>query len=50
MLRKQLSPITGLLERRIALKGSFPVILRYMKSAEELVSAVATVPTRFVDE
>jgi putative sterol carrier protein len=50
VLRKQLSLIAGLLERRIALKGSLPVMLRYVKSAEELVSAVATVPTRFVDE
>lgn len=50
VLRKELSPVAGLLQRRIALKGSPFVILRYVKSAEELVSAVATVPTRFVDD
>lgn len=50
VLRKELSPVAGILQRRIALKGSLAVILRYVKSAEELVSAVATVPTRFVDE
>jgi len=50
VLRKQLSPVAGLLQRRIALKGSLPVILRYVRSAEELVAAVATVPTRFIDE
>jgi putative sterol carrier protein len=50
VLRKELSPVAGLLQRRIALKGPLLVILRYMKSAEELLSAVATVPTRFVDE
>jgi len=50
VLRKQLSPIAGILERRITLTGSLPVILRYVKSAEELVSVVAMVPTRFVDE
>ncbi|HEY7686052.1 MAG TPA: hypothetical protein VH833_08110 [Gemmatimonadales bacterium] len=50
VLRKQLSPIAGILERRITLTGSLPVILRYVKSAEALVSAVATVPTRFMDE
>jgi putative sterol carrier protein len=50
VLRKELSPVAGLLQRRIALKGPLLVILRYVKSAEELLSAVATVPTRFVDE
>jgi putative sterol carrier protein len=50
VLRRELSPVAGFLQRRIALKGSLVVILRYLKSAEELVSAVATVPTRFVDE
>jgi putative sterol carrier protein len=50
VLRKELSPVAGLLQRRITLKGSLLVILRYVKSAEELISAVATVPTRFVDE
>lgn len=50
VLRKELTPVAGFLQRRIALKGSLLVILRHVKSAEELVSAVATVPTRFVDE
>lgn len=50
VLRQELSPVAGILQRRIALKGSLAVILRYVKSAEELVSAVATVSTHFVDE
>lgn len=50
IIRKQLGPIAGIMQRKVALRGSLPIVVRFMKSAEALVDAATTVPTRFVDE
>lgn len=50
VIRKQLGPIAGIMQRKIALKGSLPIVVRFIKSAEALVEAATTVPTRFLDE
>ena len=50
ILRKELSPIAGILRRQLALRGSLAIVVRFVRSAEALVAAAAAVPTRFLDE
>ena len=50
VMRKELNPIAGIMLRKIALQGSLPVLVRFVKSAEELVQVATGVPTRFLDE
>jgi putative sterol carrier protein len=50
VLRKQLGPIAGIMQRKIQLQGSLPIVVRFIKSAEALVEAATRVPTRFLDE
>ena len=46
----ELAPIAGIMQRKIALQGSLPIVVRFIKSAEALVEAATRVPTRFLDE
>ena len=50
VIRKELGPIAGIMQRKLALKGSLPIVVRFVKSAEELVQAATRVPTKFLDE
>jgi putative sterol carrier protein len=50
IIRKELGPIAGIMQRKVALQGSLPIVVRFIKSAEALVEAATTVPTRFLDE
>ena len=50
VLRKELAPIAGIMQRKIALQGSLPIVVRFIRSAEALVEAATRVPTRFLDE
>ena len=50
VLRKELGPIAGIMQRKIVLQGSLPIVVRFIKSAEALVEAATMVPTRFLDE
>lgn len=50
VIRKELGPIAGIMQRKLALKGSLPIVVRFVKSAEALVEAATRVPTRFLDE
>ena len=50
VIRKELGPIAGIMQRKIALEGSLPIVVRFIKSAEALVDAATRVPTRFLDE
>ena len=50
IIRKELGPIAGIMQRKVALKGSLPIVVRFIKSAEALVEAATTVPTHFLDE
>ena len=45
-----LTPIAGIMQRKVALQGSLPIVVRFIKSAEALVDAATRVPTRFLDE
>lgn len=50
VLRKELGPVAGIMQRKILLQGSLPIVVRFIKSAEALVEAATLVPTRFLDE
>jgi len=50
IIRKELGPIAGIMQRKVALQGSLPIVVRFIKSAEALVGAATTVPTHFLDE
>jgi len=50
VIRKELGPIAGIMQRKLTLKGSLAIVVRFVKSAEELVQAATQVPTRFLDE
>lgn len=50
VIRKELGPIAGIMQRKLILKGSLAIVVRFVKSAEELVQAATLVPTRFLDE
>jgi putative sterol carrier protein len=50
VIRKELGPIAGIMQRKLTLKGSLATVVRFVKSAEQLVEAATTVPTRFLDE
>ena len=50
VIRKELGPIAGIMQRKLSLKGSLPVVVRFVKSAEQLVEAATRVPTKFLDE
>lgn len=50
VIRKELGPIAGIMQRKLTLKGSLPIVVRFVKSAEALVECATTVPTKFLDE
>ncbi|MGH7548711.1 MAG: SCP2 sterol-binding domain-containing protein [Gemmatimonadales bacterium] len=50
VIRKELGPIAGIMQHKLTLKGSLAIVVRFVKSAEELVQAATRVPTRFLDE
>jgi len=50
VLRKELTPVKGLLQGKLKLRGNMSTIMRYAKGAQELVECAARVPTRFLDE
>jgi len=50
IIKKELGPIAGIMQRKVSLQGSLPIVVRFIKSAEALVDAATRVPTRFLDE
>ena len=50
VIRKELGPIAGIMQRKLMLKGSLPIVVRFVKSAEQLVECATTVPTKVLDE
>ncbi len=50
VLRGELDPIKGMMQGKLKLKGDLPTIVRYARSANELVHLTTTVPTEFADE
>jgi putative sterol carrier protein len=47
VIEGRLDPIQGLMTRKFKLKGNLMKVLRYPKSAKELVNCVSRVPTEF---
>jgi len=50
VIRKELDPIRGMMQGKLKLKGNLPVIVRFVKAAQELVNATSVVDTHFLDE
>jgi len=50
VMRKQLDPIAGMMQKKLELKGQMTIIVRFVAASKALVEATAAVPTRFLDE
>lgn len=50
VIRTELGPIAAIMQRKLTLKGSLAIVVRFVKSAEALVQAATRVPTTFLDE
>lgn len=50
VLRRELAPVAGIMRGKLVLRGSLAVVVRHISTAEALVDAATTVPTRFLDE
>ncbi len=50
VVRRELDPIKGIMQGKLKLQGDLPMIIRYVKAAQELVLLVGEVPTEFPDE
>lgn len=50
VLRRELGPVAGILRGKLALQGSLAIVVRHVGTAEALVAAATTVPTRFLDD
>lgn len=50
ILRKQIDPIQGMMQKKIELRGQMTIIVRYVQASKELVEAAQRVPTKFLDE
>jgi putative sterol carrier protein len=50
VMRKQLDPIQGMMQKKLELKGQMTIIVRFVAAAKSLVEASQDVPTRFLDE
>jgi len=50
VLRRELAPVAGILRGKLALQGSLAIVVRHVGTAEAIVEAATTVPTRFLDD
>ncbi len=50
VIRKELNPITGMLQGKLRLKGDLPTIVRFVDASKALVESAGMVPTVFPDE
>lgn len=50
VIRKELNPITGMLQGKLRLKGDLPTIVRFVDASKALVESAGMVPTIFPDE
>ena len=46
----ELDPVRAMMQGKLRVQGDLPMIVRYVKAADELVHLCGTVPTRFPDE
>jgi putative sterol carrier protein len=50
VLRRELAPVAGIMLGKLVLRGSLGIVVRNIGTAEALVAAATTVPTRFLDD
>jgi len=50
VLRGELEPISGMMQRKLEVKGQMTTIVRFVEAAKELVHAAGRVPTCFLGE
>jgi putative sterol carrier protein len=50
VMKKELEPISGIVQGKLKLKGDLPTIVREVKQATRLVELVGTVPSKFHGE
>lgn len=50
VLKKQIDPIQGMMQKKLELRGQMTVLVRYVQASKELVEAAQKVPTKFIDE
>ncbi|HJZ83978.1 MAG TPA: SCP2 sterol-binding domain-containing protein [Polyangia bacterium] len=50
VMRKQLDPIQGMMQKKLELKGQMTIIVRFVAASKALVEATQSVPTKFLDE
>ncbi len=50
VMKKELDPIKGMMQKKLELSGQMTTIVKYVNASKELVEAATRVPTKFVDE
>jgi putative sterol carrier protein len=50
VIRKELDPITGMLQGKLRLKGDLPTIVRFVDASKALVESAGRVATEFPDD
>lgn len=50
VIHKELEPVKGMMQGKLKLKGSLPIIVKNVKAAQALVNASTTVPSLFLDD
>ena len=50
VLDKKLDPIKGMMQGKLKLKGNLPIVVRFVKAAQELVNCTTKVNTHFYSE
>src|SRR5437764_1483535 len=50
VMRKELDPIKGMMQKKLELKGQMTTIVKYVNASKELVECATRVPTAFLDE
>ncbi len=50
VIRKELDPIKGMMQKKLELKGQMTIIVKFVEAAKQLVESATHVPTKFLDE
>src|SRR5262249_16585739 len=50
VIRKQLDPIAGMMQKKLELKGQMTIIVKHVAAAKSLVECAQQVDTKFLDE
>ena len=50
VMRKELDPIKGMMQKKLELSGQMTTIVRFVEASKQLVECSTRVPTQFLDE